>query len=44
MDEHTCPVCEGEATYLGALGNRIWFRCRNCGWDWTEDTDGEEED
>lgn len=28
-----CACCGGELTYLGALGNLVWFRCRNCGAD-----------
>lgn len=31
-----CPVCGGYATLLGRLGLRFWFRCRSCGYDWSE--------
>ncbi len=46
-----CPVCGGPASPMGALGNRHYFRCRNCGLDHsvlitpaaeTEDSDGSE--
>ncbi len=26
-----CPVCGGPGHELGMA----WWRCRNCGWDWT---------
>jgi tRNA(Ile2) C34 agmatinyltransferase TiaS len=26
-----CRVCGGELYVLGALGKRMWFRCQNCG-------------
>jgi hypothetical protein len=29
----TCICGSHEATVLGALGNRLWFRCRDCGLD-----------
>lgn len=31
----TCPVCDGPAMLLGALGNRRHFRCRDCGAGWS---------
>lgn len=31
-DPEECPACSGEdAVLLGALGNKRWFRCRDCG-------------
>ena len=30
-----CPACGGERAILGALGDWLWFRCRNCGIDST---------
>lgn len=27
----TCPVCQGELLFMGALGQRNHFRCRDCG-------------
>ena len=26
-----CPYCQGDAYKMGALGNYVWYRCRNCG-------------
>lgn len=26
-----CNICGGENSPMGRLGNRHWFRCRNCG-------------
>src|SRR5208282_2536561 len=28
-----CPQCGGPSTMLGQLGNRVHYRCRNCGMD-----------
>ncbi len=36
----TCPVCEGWGTRLGRLGNRIHFRCRDCGWNFSHEQEG----
>jgi len=27
----TCPVCGGEGVFMGNLGRKSWFRCRDCG-------------
>lgn len=27
----TCPACCGPGEQLGALGAKLWFRCRDCG-------------
>ena len=32
-NEDTCSACGGELTYMGALGFKRWYRCRNCGVD-----------
>jgi hypothetical protein len=32
-----CPACEGTGQLMGALGNKIYFRCRNCGIEFSED-------
>lgn len=32
----SCPMCGGPGTALGALGARQYYRCRNCGMDWSE--------
>ena len=31
--EHSCTRCTGPLSLLGRLGNLVWLRCRNCGWD-----------
>lgn len=31
-----CHVCGGPLTLLGYLGHSIWYRCRNCGLEFTE--------
>jgi len=39
-----CPVCGGPGMYLGSLGNKEHFRCRNCGAEFSRDKGtGEEE-
>lgn len=35
----SCPTCEGPSNFLGKLGNREHFRCRNCGMDWSTETE-----
>jgi predicted nucleic acid-binding Zn ribbon protein len=32
-----CPACEGLGQRMGALGNKIHFRCRDCGIEFSED-------
>lgn len=32
----TCPVCGGAAFALGKLGKLTWFRCRDCGMDFSQ--------
>jgi hypothetical protein len=42
----TCPLCGGPLGYLGQLGDRIHYRCRDCGADSSElanDDEGDEE-
>ena len=34
---HHCPMCDGPGTIMGALGNKLWFRCRDCGIDFSEE-------
>jgi hypothetical protein len=31
----TCPICQGEGCLLGPFGPRTWFRCRQCGMDFS---------
>jgi hypothetical protein len=32
-----CPLCSGPLLYLGQLGRRLQYRCRNCGLDCSQD-------
>lgn len=35
--KNLCPMChEGEGSSLGAMGAREYFRCKNCGMDWSQ--------
>lgn len=31
----SCPMCDGPGNLLGQLGNRVHYRCRNCGADFS---------
>jgi tRNA(Ile2) C34 agmatinyltransferase TiaS len=42
MTEVFCPMCGGEAAFMGALGILNWFRCIQCGADFNKNN--EEED
>jgi hypothetical protein len=33
----TCPLCDGQLLYLGQLGRRIHYRCRDCGMECSQD-------
>lgn len=33
-----CPMCKGPRMFLGQLGLMRWFRCRNCGMDFSKRT------
>jgi transposase-like protein len=33
-----CPLCGGMGTLLGILGLRQWWRCRDCGVDFAQET------
>lgn len=37
MHDHDCPICGGESTLLGALGRLLWFVCRYCGAQFSEE-------
>lgn len=39
IDYVHCPACDGPGVLLGQLGNRIHYRCRNCGMDFNEKVD-----
>lgn len=34
-EQVACPVCGGPGVELGTLGTREYFRCRNCGMDFS---------
>jgi len=42
-EDPECPMCHGPGTPLGALGARQYYRCRNCGMDWSEPRSEESE-
>lgn len=33
-----CPVCSGDGVPLGTLGRLRWFRCRDCGMNFSRQT------
>lgn len=33
-----CPACGGIGVKLGALGRLIWYRCRQCGIDYSKES------
>jgi len=36
-----CPLCNCTvAIHLGCLGRRYWYRCRDCGMEWSERVTG----
>ena len=37
----TCPQCGGPGEYIGTLGTRDQFRCRDCGWIFSEPAEAE---
>ena len=37
-----CEMCNGQLSYLGALGNRYQYRCINCGMTSSSETPPEE--
>lgn len=34
-----CPMCYGTGESLGTLGKLMWYRCRQCGWNFPEELD-----
>jgi tRNA(Ile2) C34 agmatinyltransferase TiaS len=38
-----CPMCNGLGHRMGALGNLMWYRCQNCGWDFHVEIDSDEQ-
>lgn len=43
MDERECPECEGRGVYMGTLGDRKWYRCRDCGVEFSVKVESEDE-
>lgn len=41
MDNPECPACGGPGVPLGSLGRRMHFRCRNCGYDFSQEPPAE---
>ena len=42
----TCPICDGDGVFLGALGDLDHYSCRDCGMQFSVETppdEGEEE-
>lgn len=39
-----CSQCgdSTDVTYMGTLGSLLWFRCRDCGWEWSVTVSEEE--
>ena len=37
-----CKMCGGEAVRMGQLGDRVWYRCRDCGWEQSQHKTEEE--
>jgi ribosomal protein L37AE/L43A len=43
-EEQLCPMChKGKGTSIGSLGAREYFRCNNCGMDWSLPDSGDAE-
>lgn len=42
LDDDPCSACGGPLVYVGTLGNRAWFRCRNCGLDQSQEVGTDE--
>lgn len=38
-----CPVCDGDGKRLGRLGDLVHWRCEDCGAQWEEDVDPEDD-
>ena len=34
MEPTDCPLCDGPGVLLGTLGNLVWLRCQDCGWEY----------
>jgi len=36
LQSPACPICQGEGSLLGKLGSLLWFRCCQCGMDFSQ--------
>lgn len=41
MEDCNCNMCGGEGVFMGALGDRNHFRCRQCGLDFSRKRESE---
>lgn len=39
MNDNECPACNGQEEYLGTLGFLDWYRCINCGMQWSVESE-----
>lgn len=44
IDYITCPLCEGVGTEMGVLGNLAWYRCQDCGAEFSIKVEGSKQD
>jgi hypothetical protein len=44
LENPSCPTCGGIGMHLGQLGTRIYFRCRDCGMDFSHKEPSDEGD
>lgn len=44
MEYDICSLCGGELRLLGYLGSLAWFRCANCGMEFSFEIEEEEGD
>jgi len=44
MTEKYCKVCSGSLVYLGKLGNLRWYRCEDCGLEWSIEISDDDDD
>lgn len=38
---YVCPMCGGNATVMGSLGDLLWFCCQDCGMRFNKKVDPE---
>ncbi len=38
VEKRFCPICGGELLQMGKLGDKTWFRCKQCGIDVAQET------